>query len=332
MSSGLIALLDDVAAIAKVAAASIDDVAAQSMKAGAKAAGIVIDDAAVTPRYVLGFTADRELPIIRRIAWGSLRNKLFFLLPAALALSFFAPWAITPLLVIGGLFLCYEGFEKVHEVASGHGKEPARALALLSPEEAEALEEQRVQGAIKTDLILSAEIMAMTLAVVSAEAFWQQAAVLGVVAVAITAIVYGGVALIVKADDFGLALASADTPATAIGRLFSPVTRRLGRIIVTSMPGLLTGLGLLGTAAMLWVGGGIIVHGLETMGFPVLAHGIHAVAEAVAHAAAMLLPAFEGAALVMTEATGAGLLGLALGFVVMLCLGLWRSVAKLFLK
>ncbi len=210
MSIGLIALLDDVAALAKMASASLDDVAGQAAKAGAKAAGVVIDDAAVTPRYVVGFAAERELPIVGRIALGSLRNKLLFLLPGALALGAFAPWAITPLLMLGGAYLCYEGTEKVYEALfphKAHGHEEEVAAAADS-----AMEDRRVASAIKTDFILSAEIMAITLAAIPEGSFWTKAAVLAVVAVGITVAVYGAVALIVKADDAGMALAANRNP------------------------------------------------------------------------------------------------------------------------
>ena len=252
MSVGLIALLDDVAGLAKVAAASLDDVAAHASRAGAKAAGVVIDDAAVTPRYVVGLAAERELPIIGRIALGSLRNKLLYLLPGALVLGLFAPWAITPLLMLGGAYLCCEGAEKVHEAlwphaAEGHGAVVGAGL------DARQAEERKVADAIKTDLILSAEIMAITLASVAEAPFWTQAVVLAGVGTGITAAVYGVVALIVKADDAGVALAGSGSPAA----------RALGRGLVLGMPPLLKVLGVAGTAAMLWVGGGIIVHGLE---------------------------------------------------------------------
>ena len=164
MSVGLLALLDDVAAIAKVAAASIDDVIGQAAKAGVKAAGVVIDDTAVTPRYVVGFAAKRELPIVGKIALGSLRNKLLVLLPAALALSYLLPAAITPLLMFGGAYLCYEGVEKVFETIVPHHAQQHEAqvgTAALNPQ---SLEDEKVAGAIKTDFILSAEIMAITLA------------------------------------------------------------------------------------------------------------------------------------------------------------------------
>jgi hypothetical protein len=300
VSIGLIALLDDVAGLAKAAAASIDDVAAHAGRASAKAAGVVIDDAAVTPRYVVGLAAERELPIIGRIALGSLKNKLLFLLPGALVLGFFAPWAITPLLMLGAAYLCFEGAEKVHEAlwphaAEGHGH--AGATASLDPQQ---VEDQKVAGAIKTDFILSAEIMAITLASVAATSLVTQAVVLAVVGIGITAAVYGVVALIVKADDLGVALA----------RRESPVARSFGRGLVLGMPVLLKLLAVVGTAAMLWVGGGIIVHGLEEYGLAGLGHGIHAAAEAVAHA----LPAsVAGAAEWLVSAAAAGVVGLAVG-------------------
>ncbi len=203
--SGLIALLDDVTAIAKVAAASVDDIAGPAAKAGSKAAGVVIDDAAVTPKYVHGFAASRELPIIGRIAFGSVRNKLVILLPAALLLSAFAPWVITPLLMLGGLYLCFEGAEKVVHVAFPHRSHAIEAAH--DPENPAQLEEEKVAGAIKTDFILSAEIMTIALAAMPDGEVWVQAAALAMVAVGITALVYGSVALIVKMDDIGLHLA-----------------------------------------------------------------------------------------------------------------------------
>ena len=302
--SGLLALLDDVAGIAKIAAASVDDVAGQAAKAGAKAAGAVIDDAAVTPKYVHGFAATRELPIVGKIALGSIRNKLLFLLPAALILSAFAPWAIMPLLMIGGAYLCFEGAEKVWHVlyphaphADGHidpGGNPAGDPAHL--------EREKVAGAVKTDFILSAEIMTIALAALpEGQAVWLQALTLAVVAVGITVAVYGGVALIVKADDFGLWLARR-------GRL-API-RALGRGIVAVMPRFLSGLMVVGTAAMIWVGGSIVLHGLAELGFPAPYDAIHHLAQAVAHA----VP--EGAAGLTEWAVTAacdGVLGLGLG-------------------
>jgi predicted DNA repair protein MutK len=269
VSSGLFALLDDVAGLAKVAAASVDDVVAQATKAGTKAAGIVIDDAAVTPRYAVGFAAARELPIIWRIALGSFKNKLLFLLPGALVLTLVAPWLITPLLMLGGVYLCYEGAEKILELVIPHAATtPEEAgAAVLDPSQ---LEEQKIAGAIKTDFILSAEIMAITLSTVSTSSFWTQAVVLAVVGIGITVVVYGVVALIVKADDAGVALAQ---------RNFAPV-RLIGRGLVLGMPYFLTALGAVGTAAMLWVGGGIIIHGFEGYGFTAIGHAAHDLAVA----------------------------------------------------
>ena len=251
MPSGLAALLDDIAGIAKIAAASVDDIGAAAAKAGTKAAGVVIDDTAVTPTYVTGFTPDRELPIIWKIAVGSIRNKILFLLPAALLLSAFAPFLITPILMIGGAYLCFEGAEKVIHVFTGH--HAGEDLIPDGGEDHALLEETKVAGAIRTDFILSGEIMAIALAEVANQSIWGQAASLALVALAVTVGVYGVVALIVKMDDVGVHLAK--------NRL-SPF-RALGRGLVEAMPWLLRFLSVVGTAAMIWVGGGIIVHGLH---------------------------------------------------------------------
>ena len=304
MSIGLIALLDDIAGLAKVAAASLDDVAAQAGRAGIKAAGVVIDDAAVTPRYVVGFAAERELPIVGRIAAGSLRNKLLFLLPAALALGAFAPWAITPLLMLGGAYLCYEGTEKIYEALLPHGAHAHEAKLETGAGDSQALEDQKVSSAIKTDFILSAEIMAITLAALPEGSIWTKAAVLAVVAIGITVAVYGGVALIVKADDAGVAMA-ANTSRSAAGGLI----RGVGRALVKGMPGFLTLLGIVGTAAMIWVGGGILVHGLEGYGLPAIGHAIHAAAEAAVGAIGPLAGFVEW----LVTAAGSGLVGLVVG-------------------
>lgn len=307
MSTGLLALLDDVVSLAKVAAASLDDATAQAARAGAKAAGVVVDDAAVTPRYVVGFAADRELPIIARITVGSLRNKLLFLLPAALVLSLFAPWAITPLLMLGGAYLCYEGAEKVHELlwphAEPHG--PGGVIPEPGQQDVRRLEEEKVSGAVKTDFILSAEIMAITLSTVAEETsvLWAQAAILAVVGVGITLAVYGAVALIVKADDVGVWLAQADYP------LANRLTRAMGRGLVTGMPPFLKLLGAVGTAAMLWVGGGILIHGLEVLGAPAPGHALHAAAAAVG----AMLPSAAGVVEWLVTAAASALIGVVLG-------------------
>lgn len=256
MASGLAALLDDIATIAKVAAASMDDVALAAGKASTKAAGVVIDDTAVTPQYLTGFTPDRELPIIWRIAKGSLKNKLLFILPVALLLSAFLPWAITPILMIGGAYLCFEGAEKVLEklkdATDGNEESLAEEVAELTASDHEAT---MVSGAIRTDFILSAEIMAISLAEVAKAypSIWLQAGSLIFVAIAITIAVYGVVGLIVKMDDIGLHMAKRN----------SGVSQTIGRALVRGMPKLLAFLAVVGTAAMLWVGGQIILHGLH---------------------------------------------------------------------
>ncbi len=265
MASGLVALLDDIAGLTRLAAASLDDVGAAASKAGVKAAGVVVDDTAVTPRYVTGLSPKRELPIIGKIALGSLRNKLLFLLPAALILSAVAPWALAPLLMLGGAFLCFEGAEKVIEALGGsHGE--AEVEAVTDPV---ALENQKVAGAIRTDFILSAEIMVIALREVSEYSLPMQAATLALVAIAITAGVYGVVALIVKADDVGLYLAQRR----------SGVARAIGRGLVKGVPYVMSVLSVVGTAAMIWVGGGLLLHSAEEIGFGGPAHWVHDVAE-----------------------------------------------------
>jgi uncharacterized protein len=303
MPSGLIALLDDVATITKVAAASLDDVAAAASKAGVKAAGVVIDDTAVTPQYIAGFTPDRELPIIWRIAKGSLKNKLLFILPAALLLSAFVPWAITPLLMIGGAYLCYEGVEKLLEEAreeiTGDEDTLQEEVEELTAAEHEA---NMVGGAIRTDFILSAEIMAIALAEVSDKSIAMQGGILAIVAIAITIGVYGVVGLIVKMDDIGLHLAQRDASGV----------RALGRGLVKGMPVLLAGLSAVGTAAMIWVGGGIILHGIEEFGFKALPEFVHHLAEDAGHA----VPFASGLVEWLVGAIGSGIVGLAVGAVI----------------
>jgi uncharacterized protein len=251
MPSGLIALFDDVATIAKLAAASVDDVGLAAGKAGTKAAGVVIDDTAVTPRYVIGLAPERELPIIGKIAMGSLKNKLFLLLPGAMLLTAFAPWAIVPILMVGGAYLAFEAAEKITEkLLHEHHHKKQLLESIDDPRELEALQ---VKGAVRTDLILSAEIMAIALASLETMSLTMTAAALTAVAFAITAGVYGAVAIIVKLDDIGLHLAEKRR------------TRHLGNALVHVVPKLLTGISVLGTAAMLWVGGGILVHGFEEL-------------------------------------------------------------------
>ncbi len=300
MPGGLIALLDDVAALTKLAASSLDDVAAAAGRAGTKSAGVVIDDAAVTPSYVVGLSPDREVPIIAKIAVGSLRNKLLFILPVALALSALAPWLITPILMLGGTYLCFEGAEKVWEKLSGahHADE---VIEITDPK---ALEARQVGGAIRTDFILSAEIMAIALADLTGRSIGTQAAVLALVGIGITIAVYGVVALIVKMDDFGLYLAKRP----------GGTAQMLGRWLVRGMPALLRALSLIGTAAMVWVGGGIIIHGLAAFGFATIEHIVHDAAVAVGHA----VPAIGGILEWLVTAIGSAIVGLAVGAIVVL--------------
>jgi predicted DNA repair protein MutK len=300
MSVGLIALLDDVAALAKLAAASVDDVAAYAGKAGAKSAGIVIDDAAVTPRYVVGLSPARELPMIWRITRGSLRNKLLILLPAALGLSLVAPWAITPLLMLGGCYLCFEGAEKIFHALFPHAGDAHEAEIGAAPVDARALEDEKVAGAIRTDFILSAEIMAIALASIPEADLATKAAVLALVGAAITFGVYGVVALIVKADDAGLALVRRPRD-TAAGRLL----RRLGWGLVKGVPHFLQALAVIGTAAMVWVGGGILVHGAAEFGWHLPEAAVHALAHAAEGGGAL--------ATFLAGAVGSGVAGLAAG-------------------
>lgn len=299
MASGLAALLDDIAMIAKLAAASIDDVGAAAGRAGVKAAGVVIDDTAVTPRYVTGFTPDRELPVIARIARGSLKNKLFFILPAALLLSAFLPWAITPILMVGGAYLCFEGAEKILEALRPHEGSPEEDLAELSSAEHEA---KMVSGAIRTDFILSAEIMAIALNEVANESIAMQAAILLAVAIAITVGVYGVVGLIVKMDDIGLHLAQRTSSAA----------RAVGRLLVKGMPKLLAALSFIGIAAMIWVGGGIVLHGMHEFHITPLPEWVDHAAESAGAA----MPAASGLVQWITHAVGSGIFGLVIGGII----------------
>jgi predicted DNA repair protein MutK len=295
MAGGLVALLDDVATLAKLAAATIDDVAGAAGRAGTKAAGVVIDDTAVTPKYVVGLSPQRELPIIAKITVGSLRNKLLFLLPAALALSALLPWAITPLLMIGGCYLCYEATEKIYEGLSGTG----HSDEVAEIEDPHELEQRQVSGAIRTDFILSAEIMAIALAQLPDMSLVMQGLVLALVGVAMTLGVYGVVAIIVKMDDIGLHLS----------QRASPIVRGIGRGLVQLMPYLLEALSLIGTAAMLWVGGGILVHGIEQFHFDQVPHAIHRAAAAVG----AVTPVLPGVAEWVVQAVGSAAVGLVAG-------------------
>src|SRR6478735_5012873 len=260
MAGGLVALLDDIAALVKLAAASVDDVGAAAAKASVKATGVVVDDTAVTPRYVQGLAPERELPIIKRIALGSLRNKLLIILPVIMVLSQFVPWLLTPILMVGGTYLAYEGAEKVWEIVAGHEEEEA--------EVGEVDEKAVVSGAIRTDFILSAEIMVIALNEVDTEPFVSR---LVIVALLITALVYGVVGLIVKMDDVGLHLAGRESGAS----------QRIGRGLVKGMPKLLSVLSTVGIAAMLWVGGHILLVGVDELGWHALYDVVHHLEESV---------------------------------------------------
>ena len=305
MSSGLIALLDDVATLTKLAAASLDDIGAATAKAGAKAAGVVIDDTAVTPNYVVGLAPERELPIILKIAIGSLRNKLLILLPAAMLLAAFAPWAITPLLMIGGAYLAYEGTEKIWEKLSGDHHEEAELAECDTPEE---LEKRQVAGAIRTDFILSAEIMAIALGTLEGNGLVMQGFALAAVAMAITVGVYGAVGLIVKLDDIGLLLA----------RRASRLAQAIGRGLVRGVPKLLAALSVIGTAAMLWVGGQILLHGLDELGATTIPRLVHDGAHHGAEAIGVAVGAFEW----LFNAIGGAIAGLLVGALIVAALHL----------
>jgi len=293
VAGGLVALFDDVAVLARAAAASVDDIGAAAGRASVKAAGVVVDDTAVTPQYVHGLAAERELPIIRKIAVGSLRNKLLIILPAILLLSQFLPFLLTPILMLGGAYLCYEGAEKIWHRITGHGD--AHAVADAAPPDEKTI----VSGAVRTDFILSAEIMVISLNEVADEAFVSRAVILAVVAVGITVLVYGVVGLIVKMDDVGLSLSQRSGKRIA----------RFGHGLVKAMPRLLSALTVIGTVAMLWVGGHILLVGTDELGLHFLYETVHHLEEA-AHDATGALGGVVGW---LVNTLGSALLGLVVG-------------------
>ena len=301
MAGGLLALLDDVALIARQAAASVDDIAGMTAKTSTKAAGVVIDDAAVTPQYVSGITPARELPMIWRITKGSLRNKLVFILPIALLLNAFAPWALTPILMLGGAYLAFEGAEKIVNKLSSDSDEQAEQAASKSEQD----EDNLVNSAIRTDLILSTEIMVISLDEVKDQPVWMEAVVLIAVGIFLTVAVYGAVALLVKIDDIGRGM---------IERGNAP---KLGRGLVKGMPYVLSAIGVIGTVAMLWVGGHLLIRGFDEV------FGWHWPHEIIAKGQ----EAVGGGALGWIVETGISMIaGLIVGFIV---LGVVQLVKKL---
>jgi uncharacterized protein len=301
VAGGLVALFDDVAVLARAAAASVDDIGAAAGRASVKAAGVVVDDTAVTPQYVHGLAAERELPIIRKIAMGSLRNKLLIILPAILLLSQFLPFLLTPILMIGGAYLCYEGAEKIWHRITGH--DDAHAAVQEMPDE-----KTIVSGAVRTDFILSAEIMVISLNEVASEAFVSRAVILAVVAIGITVLVYGVVGLIVKMDDVGLSLSQRSSKGVA----------RFGHGLVKAMPRLLSALTVIGTVAMLWVGGHILLVGTDELGLHFLYETVHHLEEA-AHDATGALGGVVGW---LVNTLGSALLGLVVGALIVVVMDL----------
>jgi predicted DNA repair protein MutK len=283
MSAGLFGLLDDVAVLARLAAAS--------GRATAKAAGVVIDDTAVTPQFVHGVAAQRELPIIKRIAIGSLRNKLLVILPIAMLLSQFAPRLVIPTLMLGATYLCYEGAEKIWDSIHGHDAD-APPVA----------EEDIVTGAIRTDLVLSAEIMVIALDEVADQGFVPRLIILIVVAVVLTAAVYGVVAVVVKMDDVGLHLTQ--TP--------SRIGQQVGRGLVAAMPALLSAFSVVGTVAMLWVGGHILLAGSRHLGWHAPYEVVHHAEDQVRHN----VKAFGAVLAWLVDTAASTVIGLVVGAVV----------------
>lgn len=303
MSIGLLALLDDVTALVKASAAILDDIPAQVAKAGGKVSGIVIDDAAVTPKYVVGLNPKRELIIIYNIAKKSLFNKLIILAPVALLLGLFAPWTIPPILMIGGAYLCFEGYQKVRVIFSPYkASQQTIEFQQITPEE---LEKIRTNGAVRTDFILSAEIMAITYTTVADTEIINQILVMFSVAVAITLVVYGFVGIVVKIDDIGLRMAADKN---------QQIIQKIGRSIVKLMPHFLLVLGYIGTTAMLWIGAEIIAHGI-----PFLYHGLEGIGQIFMGSPVMAW---------VSKAGVCALGGVVLGAIIMHIIGLSKKIFR----
>ncbi len=298
MASSLFALLDDIATM-------LDDVAVMTKVATQKTAGVLGDDLALNAQQVAGVRAERELPVVWAVAKGSFKNKAI-LVPAALAISAAAPWAITPLLMVGGAFLCFEGFEKLahkflHSKAEDDAHHRELSEALVNPAiDLLALEQQKIKGAIRTDFILSAEIIVIALGTVAAAGFMQQVTVLVGIAIVMTVGVYGLVAGIVKLDDLGMFLARAQGAGSA-------AKRALGEWILVAAPWLMKALSVAGTVAMFLVGGGILSHGV-----PPLHHALEQLAQATGPLASVVSMALDGllgvaaGALVLAVVTAGG--------------------------
>ena len=304
--SSLLMLLDDIATV-------LDDVAVMTKVAAKKTAGVLGDDLALNAQQVSGIRAERELPVVWAVAKGSMVNKAI-LVPGALIISAFIPWLIIPLLMVGGAYLCFEGFEKLahkylHSKQEDDQHHQELIQAVTNPEvDMVAFEQEKIKGAVRTDFILSAEIMAIALNEVSSQSIGMQAGSLVFVAIAITLAVYGVVGLIVKMDDIGLHLARREPAAV----------RAIGRGLVAAMPALLRTLATVGTAAMIWVGGGILVHGLEVLGAGTIAHWLHDAAKAASHAVPV------GGAIVgwLATAAGSAVFGMIVGGVIVAVLHL----------
>ena len=290
--SGFFALLDDIATLAKLTMSTLDDTAGMAVKTSAKVSAAAVDDVAATPQYVTGITPDRELPIIKKITLGSLRNKLFIILPVALLLSAVAPALLPVALVVGGSYLCFEGGEKILERVTG-GEEHVQQEQ--SPQDEASI----VSAAVRTDFVLSTEIMLLALAEVSGESSPRRVIILVIIAFLLTFAVYGLVGALIKLDDLGIRLAER-------GRTSG--TRSLGRGIVRSAPGIFTVIGVIGTVAMLWVGGHILATNLAELGFEPLHHVI-TWAEDLSENGALSWIAGTGAACVIGTLVGLVLAG-----------------------
>ncbi|MDI6023872.1 DUF808 domain-containing protein [Leucobacter sp. UT-8R-CII-1-4] len=305
MSSSFFALLDDIAVLAKAAAASIDDVVAGAARASVKSAGVVIDDAAVTPQYVQGISPKRELPIIWKITRGSLLNKAIIIV-AILLLSVWAPWIFPWLLLLGGTYLAFEGAEKLwHWIASRHGEEHSVEEVV---ERSETSEKQIVASAVRTDLVLSTEIMLISLANIDSDSWGMRLATLIVVALLMTVAVYGSVALLVKMDDAGFWLRRRRPRALKV----------FGTWLVKAMPWVFRTLSVVGVVAMLWVGGHILVVNLAEVGVPWLLDLLHTITESI-HGA-------PGAVIWVVDSAVSAVVGLAWGLVVVALVQLFGRI------